>query len=671
MGGSWKYPLVEVRNDKETMKNRYFLPLISFYGYFNLFKLDISNLQCKYYLCRSIKFCMKTDKNTVIGFILLGLLFFLYFWFSNKQQNEFQVIKQRQEDSVRRVNAANTKPIDILAARIDSVKRDSAIRISAAGDFTSAAISTEQLVTLENKVMKVTFTNKGAQVKSVQLKNYNSAVNGKNVVLSENNQIGYSVNTSANQATQSNNLFFTFSKPISNSDKSQTISFTLLAANGQSITHQYLLKEDSYMIDWNLLLNGADKLLSQGMLNVQWKAETFQVEKTAAYERQMSNICFSEGNEFDYISAKNEWKFEKPVQWVSVVQQFFNTTLVAKNSFTGGHIQWLRKTDSSNSLATTDVTLQMKLPGTTSAEVPFQLYFGPSDFNILKSQAPEMDKIVNLGRDMYSFVRPINKYIIMNVFNFFANFVKNFGWVVLLLTLFIRLVTAPLTYSSYLSGAKMKVLRPELDTLKKKFGSDQQGFAMEQMKLFREAGVNPLGGCIPALLQIPIFFALYSFFNSNIALRGQPFLWSHDLSSYDTIATLPFTIPAFGDHISLFTITAVATSFLISIYNMAMTPTQDNPALKYMPYIFPFMLLFIFNKLPSALTWYYTVSNLVTLGLQFVIQNYIINHDKILAKIEQKRKTPKAKSKWQEKYGQMMDSQKKIQDLKNKTQNKK
>jgi len=191
------------------------------------------------------------------------------------------------------------------------------------------------------------------------------------------------------------------------------------------------------------------------------------------------------------------------------------------------------------------------------------------------------------------------------------------------------------------------------------------------MKLFREAGVNPLGGCIPALLQIPIFFALYSFFNSNISLRGKEFLWSHDLSSYDSIAQLPFHIPAFGDHISLFTITAVVTSFLISIYNMSMTPTQDNPALKYMPYIFPFMLLFIFNKLPSALTWYYTVSNVVTLGLQFVIQNYIINHDKILAKIEEKRKAPKTKSKWQERYEQMMESQKKLQDLKDKTQKKK
>jgi YidC/Oxa1 family membrane protein insertase len=257
------------------------------------------------------------------------------------------------------------------------------------------------------------------------------------------------------------------------------------------------------------------------------------------------------------------------------------------------------------------------------------------------------------------------------VFNFFAGLVSNYGWVVLLLTLFIRLVTSPLTYTSYLSGAKMKVLKPELDGLKKKFGEDQQGFAVEQMKLFREAGVNPLGGCIPALLQIPIFFALYSFFNSNIALRGQSFLWSHDLSTYDSILNLPFTIPAYGNHVSLFTITAVLTSFLISIYNMAMTPTQDNPALKYMPYIFPFMLLFIFNKLPAALTWYYTVSNIITLLLQYVIQHYIINHDKILADIDLKRKAPKKKSKWQERYDEMLESQKKIQDLKSKSDGKK
>jgi YidC/Oxa1 family membrane protein insertase len=519
--------------------------------------------------------------------------------------------------------------------------------------------------------MKVVFTSKGAQVKSVELKNYKSAIDQKPVVLANQNQIGYSVNTGANQSTQTSNLFFAAEPVTVNADKSQTIRFHIDAANGQRITHQYTLRPGAYLLDWDIALNGADHLLTQGAFNLQWQSETSGSEHSTQYERQMSNICFSEGNEFDYISAKTERKFEKPVQWISVVQQFFNSTLIAKNGFNGGQVQWSRKTDSSNALAHVEASLQTKLPVAATASIPMQLYFGPSDYNILKKQAPDMDKIVNLGRDMYQFVRPINKYIIMNVFDFFAGFVTNYGWVVLLLTLFIRLVTAPLTYSSYLSGAKMKVLRPELDELKKKFGSDQQGFAMEQMKLFREAGVNPLGGCIPALLQIPIFFALYSFFNSNIALRGQSFLWSQDLSAYDSIAHLPFTIPGFGDHISLFTITAVITSFLISIYNMSMTPTQDNPALKYMPYIFPFMLLFIFNRLPSALTWYYTVSNLVTLALQFVIQRYIIDHDKILAKIDEKRKAPKSKSKWQERYEQMMESQKKIQDLKDKNQKRK
>jgi len=184
------------------------------------------------------------------------------------------------------------------------------------------------------------------------------------------------------------------------------------------------------------------------------------------------------------------------------------------------------------------------------------------------------------------------------------------------------------------------------------------------MKLFREAGVNPLGGCIPALLQIPIFFALYSFFNSNIALRGVPFLWAEDLSSYDVIVKFPVYVWGLGNHLSLFTILAAGTSFLISAYNMNMTPDQSNPALKYMPYIFPFILLFIFNSLPSALTWYYTVSNVITLILQFVINNYIIDHDKILAKIEENRRKPKVKPKWQERFEQMQEQQKQLQNKK-------
>ncbi|MFY7898845.1 MAG: membrane protein insertase YidC [Chitinophagaceae bacterium] len=616
---------------------------------------------------------MNTDKNTIIGMVLLAILFFGYFYFTN-QQNQFIVEqKQRQEDSINRIKAAQAKLIDTVAAKKDSLRRDSVGKITAAGNFNTAALGNEQLIVVENDVLKITFTNKGGAIKKVELKKYTSSYDSKNIVLAgnENNKISYNINTAQNTSTAIDGLYFTAMPIVKNVDGSQKIAFILTGTAGQSVTHEYVVYAKNYAIDWNVLLNGANQLISNGNFNIQWHTQTSQVERSAIYERQMSNICFSEEKEFDYISSKTEKKFEKSVQWVSVVQQFFNTTLIAKNNFNGGEINWQRSTDedTTNTLAKIDVALPSKISG-NNVTVPMQFFFGPNDYNILKDQADGMEQMVNLGRDIYSFVRPINKFIIMPVFNFLSGIVTNYGWAILLLTLFIRLITAPLMYGSYLSGAKMKVLRPELDVIKKKFGDDQQGFAMEQMKLFREAGVNPLGGCIPALLQIPIFFALYSFFNSNISLRGQSFLWSDDLSSYDVIATLPFSIPlGFGDHISLFTITAVLTSFAISLYNMGNTPTQDNPALKYMPYIFPFMMLFFFNRLPSALTWYYTVSNTVTLLLQFVIQTYIIDHDKIMAKMQTARSKPKSKSKskWQEKYEQMMESQKKLQEMKDKT----
>jgi YidC/Oxa1 family membrane protein insertase len=212
----------------------------------------------------------------------------------------------------------------------------------------------------------------------------------------------------------------------------------------------------------------------------------------------------------------------------------------------------------------------------------------------------------------------------------------------------------------------MKVLKPEVDALKEKFKDDQQAFGMEQMKLWKSAGVSPLGGCLPALLQIPIFMSLYYFFQSNIDLRGKSFLWANDLAQYDSIASIPFSIPFYGDHVSLFTITAVITSLLISIYSMSNMQDNSNPLMKYMPYIFPVLLLGVFNNLPAALTWYYTVSNTITLILQIIIQKYIIDHDKIMAQIAENRKKPVKKSKMQERIDAMQESQKKLQDLKNK-----
>lgn len=610
---------------------------------------------------------MKLDKNTVVGFTLLAILFFLFFWYNNKQQQDFQKYDKHIKDSIATVEASKRPILDSVKEKMMAAHEDSARQIEKAGKMVNAAIGTEQTTTIESDLLKVTFTNKGGRIKFVELKKYKS-YDGSNVTLgTETDKLGYAINTGGNAAAQTTDLFFTSSTVANNKDGSKTIIYSLNDSSNKAVVHTFTVKPNNYMIDWDITLANPNTLLTGNQLNLNWNATTMQHEKSAKYERQqMSNICFYEGNDFDYISSKTEHKFEKPTNWMAVVQQFFNTTLVAKNNFNSGDVKWGRNTlDTATELAKVNATFEMKVSG-NNAIVPMQMYFGPNDFEVLKGQTPpEMQKIVNLGRDMYSFVRPINKYIIMPIFNLISSFVGSFGIAILLLTFFIRLITAPLMYGSYVSSAKMKILRPELDELKKKFGSDQQGFAMAQMKFNKEAGVNMLGGCLPALLQIPIFFALYSFFNTNIAVRGQSFLWSKDLSVFDSIASWQTAIIGVN-HISLFTITAVLTSFLISIYNMGNTPTQDNPALKYMPYIFPFILFFVFNNLPSALTWYYTVSNLITLILQVVIQKFIINHDKLIADIEQRRKNPKVKekSKWQERYEQMMETQKKVQELK-------
>lgn len=617
---------------------------------------------------------MKTDNNTVIGFVLIGILFIGYFWFSNRQQEALFQERKRTEDSIARTKPVTAPRTDPAIAKLDSLKKDSLNNLTAAGNFQNAANGSEKLTAIDNGLIKITFSNKGAQPKSVELKNYKS-FDSTNVVLAGSafDNVSYTINTSPNQSSPTSNLFFNPAVITKEANGRQIITYNLSSPDGQSITHQFIVKPNDYMIDWNIVLNGANRLLTGNFMNLNWQVQARQQQSDITYERKQTRLCYVEDGSYDFNHAATGTTeaFDKRVNWLSVKQQFFNATVISKNNFNSGEVSITVPGDTSKTVGKAVANMKLQLPQASSATVPMALYYGPNEFNVLKQYNLQMESIVDLGSGMFSFVKYINRYIIMPVFNFFASFIHNYGWVIAFLTIFIRLITSPLTYTSYLSGAKMKVLRPELDTLKKKFGDDQQGFAMQQMKLFREAGVNPLGGCIPALLQIPIFFALYSFFNSEIALRGQSFLWAKDLSSYDVIARLPFSIPfGFGDHISLFTITAVTTSFLISIYNMSMTPDQGNPVMKYMPYFFPFILLFIFNQLPSALTWYYTVSNVITLLLQFVIQNYIINHDKILAKMEETRKKPKVKSKWQQRYDQMMDSQKKLQDLKQRTDHK-
>lgn len=608
---------------------------------------------------------MNFDRNTIVGFIVLALMFFGYFYFNNQQQIAYQQEKARQ-DSI--ANARKPKPPVAPAQPVITPGDTSQPQVALQG-FQQFTAGNEQLQEVTNGVVKITFTNKGGQPKSVELLNF-KAPDSTQVRLASTDfdRIDYPIVTGLNATMNVASLFFTPAQVQKNADGSQVITYQA-SAEGKTVIHQYVLRPNNYMLDFNVSFNGANQLLPNNTLNLVWQNKALALQNDVTYERQQSSVNYFAEDEFDFTNflGNNKETFEKGAKWIAVKQQFFTTTLGSKEGFTSATTDWVNPGEKDSlTIAQVSTVLKHKVTGAAQATVPMFLYYGPTDYKILKQYGNEMEDMVNLGSGIFAFVKYINRGIILPVFDFLKGFTTNYGIAILLLTLFIRILTSPLMYPGYLTSAKMKVLRPELDELKKKHGDDQQAFAMEQMKFLREAGVNQFAGCLPGLIQIPIFISLYNFFNSNIALRGQKFLWADDLSQYDSILDFGFNIPLFGDHLSLFALTAAFTSFLISIYSMASTPTQDNPVLKYMPYFFPIIMLFIFNHLPAGLTWYYTVSNIITLLLQFIIQNYIINHDKILVKIEENRKKPKTKSKWQEQLERMQEQQRQMQEAQKK-----
>jgi YidC/Oxa1 family membrane protein insertase len=609
---------------------------------------------------------MGMDRNTIIGFTLIGALLIGMFYINSKSRLAHEGEEKRKQDSI----AATLPKKDTALAKLDSLKTDSLRqekKQTALLQFTDAK---EQLVVVENEVLKITFSSIGGQPKMVELKKYKTHDGKPLVLMSGNfNKFSYAINTGNNQTAQTSELPFAVGTTIVNADKSQSISFSLKDSLGKELVHQYTIKPNDYLIDFSINMTGADKWVSQNTVNILWQAEVRQAEKDVEYERQQTHIAYLKDGDFDfeYLGSGDDKKFTKPVNWLSVKQQFFINAVVAKDKFQSADIKWEIPKDTLAVVATTTANMRLSVPNGATAALPLQLYYGPSDYNVLKKYGNQMEKIVPYGTGVFSFVKYINRHFLLPVFDFLANNVASMGLVILLLTLIIRLITSPILYKSYLSGAKMKALKPEIDELKAKYKSDQQAFSMEQMKLWKSAGVSPLGGCLPALLQIPIFMSLYYFFQSNISLRDKGFLWANDLSAYDSIATLPFNIPFYGDHVSLFTLTAVITSLLISIYSMSSMQDNTNPVMKYMPYIFPVILLGVFNNLPAALTWYYTVSNTITLLLQIVIQKYIIKHDKIRAKIDENRKKPVKTSGWAQKVQQMQENSKRVQEMRNKT----
>ncbi|RYY59889.1 MAG: membrane protein insertase YidC, partial [Chitinophagaceae bacterium] len=496
---------------------------------------------------------MNFDRNTIIGFVCLGLLFLGMFLYTSRDQKAFQEQK-RIQDSIANAHKPKADPI---AARRDSLTADSMARIAATAGLDTTVRGPEQTLTVENSVVRVTFSTRGGQPKLVELKKFKS-FDSSLVRLGgqPGDHFQYKI---ANGATNANStdLNFTPGPVTTGADGSQQVSFSLNTPLGP-VVHQYVIPKDDYLIDFNLQV--PQQFTQNGTLGVEWAEEAVQVQKDLTYERQQSTLAYRENGSYDDYNVFKEGphKFDKNVSWVAVKQQFFNSTLIARNNFAGGTLSWTSPpsevTPGNRSVVKATAALQLVLQ---NGAAKLGLYYGPNDYKLLKRYDNGMESMVNLGSGMFSFVKYLNRWVVLPVFDFFTGITANVGIAILLLTLFIRLLISPLTYKSYVSSAKMKLMKPEIDKLKEKHPGDQQAQSMAQMQLFREAGVSPLGGCLPALVQMPIFIALYNFFNSNIAVRGKSFLWAEDLSRYDSIVHFGFNIPLLGDHLSLFTITAV------------------------------------------------------------------------------------------------------------------
>lgn len=597
------------------------------------------------------------DRNTVIGFGLLILLVIAYVGYNNYSQNKYLEQKKIAEKAHQRSElkqTAQNKPASPALSTADSLVNDSIRR-----SMPPAYNGTEQIVKLENKNISLSFSTKGAQPVSALLKDYKTHdqnplyfFNGKGNELSALLPVN-------NNTTSTADLFYTSAESTApNGDK--VLTFSADMGGGKLVHISYQLPAEGYMLGYHVKLDG----MPTAVLPINWQITALHTEQEVTMERNNSQVYYRYADkDHDYFSfiKKQKEDLDKPVEWVGFRLQYFSTALISdSSSFTKATVTGNAKIDDNNIVAVAKNTMMLPLGADQSANLRW--YVGPNHYKTLRSYKIGLDEMVPLGYGMMSFVKYVNKWLIIPTFNVLSGVISNYGIIIILMTLFIRLLLSFFTYKSYLSSAKMRVLKPEMDELRAKYGDDQQKFGMEQMKLYRSAGVNPLAGCIPTLLQVPILFSMYYFFPSSIELRQQKFLWANDLSTYDSIFSWSGNIPVitsiFGNHISLFTILMTASSLFLALYNRNMTMQDpNNPMMKWMPYVFPFMLFGVFNKMAAALTFYYFCSNMISIAQQYVIQKYIINEKAIHAKLQENRNKPATPSKWAAKLEEMQKMQ--------------
>lgn len=607
------------------------------------------------------------DRNNVIGFVLLGALIIAFFFVQSRYADNARVAeaaKQQTEDSIKRVQDSlaklelpkeTAKQETTISALPDSLKNkmkpeeakrleDSLAAVQRAnvfGTFTPVMQGKEEITTLENDKLILKLSNKGGRIVQAEIKDHKNYHGGLvDVIGGDNNRFNYNFYYEDNKMMNTEEMYFT---PSLSSD-GKTLTYTAKLSNGASLEQIYSFTNTEYLVDYNVRFNGFRNVIPgrDPVIILNWRNEMQEQEKNIKYERQYSKLYFgTEDGDVDYKNTNGDLKFEDRIKWVSCQQQFFNATLIAKESFEKNGKIDIFADDTSRFVKRCNTELYLTFNGKDSYEFPMQWYLAPNQYDELKALDLGIETIIPTGS---GFIGWINKTAIMPLFHWLSGMISNYGLIILLMTLILKLALSPLTYRSYLSMAKMRVLNPEVAELREKYGDDQAKLGAEQMKLFRKAGVNPLGGCIPTLLSMPILIAMFRLFPGTIQLRQQSFLWADDMSTYDDIIHWGTNIPFIGTHISIFCILMTISSILYMRMNMQNTSQLTGP-MKTVQYITPVFFFFFLNSSPAALTYYYFVSNLTTFGQQWAIRKFLINDEEIHRRIQENKSKPeKAKS---------------------------
>ena len=594
------------------------------------------------------------DKNQATGLILIAVMLITYFTFFKPDipEPEASEVTMEEISSISPSDSVSLNPAQSIPDSL--VNEENKIKY---GAFAVGATGEEKLAVLENQEVKVTFNSKGGQIEDVVLKKFNS-INGDFVNLITKSNNSFSTNlTSFGKNVNLNELYYQVSQ--SKGDNGQKIAFSLDLGNGQSVVQNYTIPASGYEIKYNLELKGLQNQISKDEIIFNWEEDMITQEKDVETSRNNSTVNFytlSDG--FDELSERSrdfeEETVNEAIKFTTFKQRFFLSALIADNSFSKG--KFTSSVDPTNPNVVKHATATLSIPvadATKTEGAGFTFYFGPNDYHITSDMTDGFSKNLWLGIPPMLWV---NKYVIIPLFDLLNNILSNYGIIIILIVLVIKLALSPLSYKSYLSMAKMKVLKPELDEIKEKHGGDMTKAQQEQMKLYQQVGVNPISGCVPMLLQMPILLSMFYFFPQSIELRGESFLWADDLSSYDSVLNLPFEIPFYGDHVSLFVLLMTISTILIT-YSQQQVSSVQGP-MKSLSYMMPIIFLFVLNSYPAALSFYYFVSNLVTFGQQVLIRKFV-DEDKIRRILDENKKNAgsRKKSKFQQRLEDAMKAQ--------------